>query len=329
MNVLELAAEMVAIPSVTENESAYVDWLEERLAGMGFTVSRQQVEPRRDNLVALRGQPRLLFCTHTDTVPPHFGPEIEGDRLTGRGACDTKGLTAAMLVAADRLIQQGVSDFGFLLVVGEEAGHHGAKATVELELKPERIILGEPTENTLGLANKGMLLATLSAGGVAAHSGYPQLGDSAIERLLDVLDRVRRYPWPVDETLGPTTVNIGRIEGGIAFNVVPPSARADLLFRLVGPMEPIEATLRELTNEVDVTVSGGNPPFQYQVPEGYPTSVVSYNTDGPYIAHMAPVTLAGPGSITVAHTDHEYIDRSELEAGVELYERLAREALER
>ncbi len=319
---------MVAIESITYNEAAYVDWLEARLVGMGFSVSRQTVEPGRDNLIAMRGKPRLLFCTHTDTVPPYIGPTISGDRLTGRGACDTKGLTAAMLLAAERLISDGLEDFGFLLVVGEEAGHHGAIASASLGLSAERIILGEPTVNTVCVANKGMWLASLTARGVAAHSGYPELGHSAIDDLLDVLAKVRAHDWPTDATLGETTVNIGEISGGVACNVMAPEAQAKLLFRLVGEVAPIEETLREMAGELEITHLSGNAPFYYHVPEGYPTSVVAYNTDAPYISSIGPVTLAGPGSITVAHTDHEYIDRSDLEAGIDLYERLAREVLE-
>lgn len=325
---LALAAELVAVPSVSGAEGPYVDHLAARLAGMGFDVRWLTVEAGRDNLLALAGRPRVLFCTHTDTVPPHFGPRVEGDRLWGRGACDTKGLLASMICAAERLLDAGLVEFGFLLVVGEEAGHHGAKSAARLDLRPERIVLGEPTENRVVTAQKGAWRVSLRAAGVAAHSGYPELGISAVERLLDVLERARRRDWPVSKELGPTTMNIGRIGGGVADNVLAPSAEADLLFRAVGPVEELEAGLREcLVEGVQIGDTWGNGPFRYEAPPGYPTTVVAFNTDGPYLAALGPVVLAGPGTIRVAHTDHEHVDRADLEAGVALYESLALDVL--
>jgi len=232
MNLFRLTSELIDIPSASGEEEAVVDYLEKRLRSLGFSVERQAVAPRRANLIATLPPhpPRIVLSTHTDTVPPHIPASEDAEFIYGRGACDTKGIIAAQLCAAEKLINSGVTDFGMLFTVDEEMSSAGAFAANQHTLAPacRFIINGEPTDNRLATACKGSLRVRLRAKGIAAHSAYPEQGESAITKLLDVLAEVRACQFPVDEFLGDSTCNIGVIAGGTRPNIIPAEAHADL-----------------------------------------------------------------------------------------------------
>lgn len=322
----KLLVRWLPMDATSGREAAMARAAAEALRGLGLEVREQEVAPRRPNLLATRGRPRLLFATHLDTVPPHLDHRVDARAFHGRGACDAKGVLAAMVEAAASLDRP---DVGFLLLVGEEVDHAGALASAALapppEPRPEFVVLGEPTGNRLVVAQKGFLGVRLEAEGRAAHSGYPHLGVSAVHRLLDALGRVRAGPWPEDPELGATLVNVGLIEGGVAHNVLAPSARATLAVRTVQPEKEVQDRLAALAGEdARVVRRTGNDPFRFHVPEGFPTTVAAFNTDGPYLgAWGARICLAGPGRIEDAHRPDERMDRASLAEGVSLYRRLA------
>ncbi len=328
MSVAELAQQLMQIPSPTGSEAAVMQFVAERLTGMGWTVQIQPVIGDRVNVYATRGVPMVVLSTHLDTVPPELPIHLTDGVLHGRGACDAKGIAAAMMVAAERLAAEGETRVALLFVVGEEDGSEGALRAVDLTPKGRVMINGEPTGNLLATAQKGALKVTIEARGKGAHSGYPELGDSAVHRLLDVLGRIQREAWPTDPRLGATTVNIGRIAGGDAPNVVAPWARAELLVRLVGPAAPIrEAILRAAGTDVEVTFPLEVAVMRSPSIEGWDEVTVAYSSDLPLLAEWGVGYQLGPGTIHVAHTDHEQIEVAELERGVESYIALVRTLL--
>jgi len=230
-----------------------------------------------------------------------------------------------MTRAAEQLLDEGIRDFGFLLVVGEEVDHRGAKEARRLDLSPDRILLCEPTCNRVVSGQKGMVKIDVRAAGTAAHSAFPDEGVSAIHRLLETLDRIRSADWPTDALLGETTVNVGTIEGGVAANVLAPEARAEVLFRTVAAADPVLERLDELCSDgVEIAPVTHNDPVEFDPPDGVDTCVVPFNTDAPYLTELGPIWLAGPGDIRVAHSDHEHITRQALDDGISLYANLAR-----
>jgi acetylornithine deacetylase len=331
MDVLELTRALVALETPTGSEQPAIDLLDGVLRRAGYRTLRQPVSPGRDNLYAFRESPSLVFSTHVDTVPP-FLPVIEDeDAIRGRGTCDAKGLAAAMVAAAERLAGAGERRIGLLFLVGEENGSDGAKAAADLGPRGRFLINGEPTENRLSVGQKGTLRVDLTATGKAAHSAYPEQGVSAIAALLDTIERIRRLPLPHDPLLGASTVNLGLISGGVAPNVIPPHAGAQLLVRTVEPTDPLKAAIRGLLSpgvsvafpvELPFHKAGGAPP-------GWDTTVVSYASDLPFLAPWGEGYQLGPGSIRVAHTAEEHILKADLYRGVDLYVRLATDLLSR
>ena len=336
--MLDSLEEWLQIDSTTGREAEFLEFLEDRLTALGLETRRQHVAEAdpdagptaRWNLVAEASRnPSLWFSTHVDCVPPHLPVRREGDTLYGRGACDTKGGLFAMLRAAERLLEDGVDDFGFLLVVGEEVDHRGAKQARQLDLQADRLILCEPTRNRVVSGQKGMVKVELSSEGRAGHSAFPDEGVSAIARLLDALQALRSSRWPEDELLGETTLNVGVLEGGVAANVFAPSARAELVFRTFSSsgalLDKIEALCGNNARVEPVTY---NDPVEFEPPGGFETCVVPFNTDATYLSELAPVWLVGPGDIRLAHSEREHIDAASLREGVDLYVRLARLALD-
>ena len=328
LDVVELTTRLISIPSVTGSEGAVVTAVAVLLADRGWSVQRQPLDGDRANLYATRGQPVVVLSTHLDTVPPYLPPHEADGILFGRGSCDAKGLAAAMIVAAERLAAEGEDRVGLLFVVGEENGSDGALAAATLTPKGRILINGEPTGNRLATAQKGALRVTVEARGVAAHSGYPELGRSAIDQLLDALQRIRAIEWPVDPQLGSSTLNIGRVVGGEAPNVIAPSARAELMVRLVGSGAPIRAAILAAAGP-DVAVA-----FPLEVPAlrspslpGWEEITVAYASDLPLLSAWGTGYQLGPGTIHVAHTDHEQIPVAELRAGVDRYVALVRTLL--
>lgn len=322
--------EWLEIDSTSGREGAFLEALEGYFGELGYAVERQAVTSGRWNLLATRrANPALLYSTHVDTVPPWLPPRYEDEKVWGRGACDTKGGLLAMCEAAKTLVEDGLEDLGFLLVVGEEVDHVGAKEASALELTPRRIVLCEPTENRVVAAQKGMLKFALQAEGCAGHSAYPDRGISAVHRLLEVLAVMRAEGWPRDALLGPTTLNVGVIEGGVAANVFAPSARAEVIFRAVSSVDALLTRCRDmLVDGVELVDPVYNDPVFFDVPEDVDRCTVPFNTDATYLSELGPVWLVGPGDIRVAHSRDEHISLASLREGIALYERLGRAVLE-
>lgn len=328
MDPIALTRELAAIPSPTGEEAAAVSFLAALLEHEGFRVRRQPVTPGRDNLLALLDDPLVVFSTHLDVVPPHLEVREDAEWLYGRGTCDAKGLAAAMTAAALRLRDRGERRVALLFLVGEEDGSDGARAAAALEPRGRFLINGEPTENRLSIGQKGALRVRLTASGRAAHSGYPELGESATEALLDTLARIRALPLPSDPVLGPATLNIGLISGGVAPNVIPPDAAADLMFRTVGDTAALRAAVRAACHpRVSPEFPLEFPPVRSAPLAGWESTVVSYASDLPFLASWGEGYQLGPGSITVAHTPEERIRKADLLEGVDRYVRLATELL--
>ncbi|HEX6627593.1 MAG TPA: M20/M25/M40 family metallo-hydrolase [Gemmatimonadaceae bacterium] len=331
-DVVSLAAELLAIQSTTGNETAVVDYVSRWLVARGWNVTLQEVTRGRANIWASRsgGGKGVTLSTHLDTVPPFVPPRLEGTRLLGRGAADAKGIAAAMLVAADRLVGSSEKSVELLFVVGEEKGSDGARAANNLRTRSRFLINGEPTESKLASGAKGSLRATIRTRGREAHSAYPQLGQSAIEPMLELLPTLRNLPLPSDPLLGQTTVNIGTIRGGTEANVIPAHAEAEIMFRLVSDVEPIKKMVLDWAKgRADVEFGSHIPAQRFATVSGFETGPVAYTSDIPLLSNWGEPLLFGPGSIHVAHTPDEYIDVDELRSSVETYERLARELLAR
>jgi acetylornithine deacetylase len=337
-----LAVALMAAESTSGAEGPAVDAAERWLAARGWRVTRIPVSPGRDCLFAEGARPaEVVLSTHLDTVPPYSPPRLEGDRLLGRGACDAKGIAAAMAVAAGRLRDGGVP-VGLLFVVGEETAHDGAHAAdaarPRVAPRARALVNGEPTESRLALGTKGALRFVLRAEGRAAHSAYPHLGDSATRRLVRLLADLERLALPEDPLLGATTLNVGGLAGGVADNVIAPWAEARCMARLVTPAADLRALLdRWLAAHPEAAGPDGArasiaygvtvPPVRLGTVPGFETAVMAYATDVPALASWGTPYLFGPGSIHVAHTDHEYVEVAELRAAAGAYARIARAAL--
>jgi acetylornithine deacetylase len=262
-----------------------------------------------------------------DTVPPFFASREDSENIWGRGACDTKGIIASMIFAARELLEEGVRNLGLLFVVGEERSSAGAYHAARENRGSKFLINGEPTENKLALGSKGALRMELVAHGRMAHSAYPELGESAIEKLLDALAAVRRVPLPVDRVLGPSTMNIGTISGGRAPNVVPDHARAEIMIRLVDDgMSTREALKRAVDGKVDMNEVLSIPALHLGSLAGFETTIVSFTTDIPaFGAAWGRPYLIGPGTIHVAHTSEERVLKWQLLEAVQIYKRMVQQ----
>ena len=333
MNLFELTTSLMNVPSVSGEEEAVGFWLRDYLESIGWTVELQKVSDNQNNVIAwLNDTPRLWFSTHIDTVPPFIPPTEDDEKIYGRGACDAKGIIAAQITAAEELRKQGIEDIGLLYTVEEERSSTGARAANDhpLAAKAEYMINGEPTDNDLAIGSKGTFRLKIKTKGKAAHSAYPEEGDSAIEKLLDILEDVRHTKFPDDEFFGETTVNVGTIEGGVALNVIPPSAEAGLAVRLTTPREPIEKALENLLRDRgEIEVLSCSEPVKMLRVEGFKQKVVRFTTDIPYLTNWGQPLLLGPGSILVAHTKDEFVLKKDLEEAVRLYADLATRLLAR
>jgi acetylornithine deacetylase len=329
-DVVSLAAELLSIQSTTGSEGTTVDFVSRWLVGRGWNVTLQEVSQGRANIWASRSGGGVTFSTHLDTVPPYVPPRLEGTKLFGRGSSDAKGIAAAMLVAADRLVGSGEKRVELLFVVGEEKGSDGARAANNLGTKSRFLINGEPTGNKLASGAKGSLRAIIRIRGREAHSAYPHLGQSAIEPMLELLPTLRKLPLPSDPVLGETTVNIGTIKGGTEANVIPAHAEAEIMFRLVSDVGPIKKMILDWAKgRADVEFGSHIPAQRFATVPGFDTEPVAYTSDIPLLSNWGEPFLFGPGSIHVAHTPDEFIDVDQLRASVDDYERLAKTLLAR
>lgn len=333
MDAVQLTRALVDIESTTGAEAAAAEYLCGYLAALagrtGGTAERMPVTRGRFNVLASWGTPVVTLSTHIDTVPPFFASREDDQFVWGRGSCDAKGIIAAMVAAAERLLATGTRNFGLLFVVGEEKDSLGSLAAAKINRGSKFLINGEPTENLLALGSKGALRFELIAGGKLAHSAYPELGESAIEKLLEVLEDVRRISLPSDSLLGKSTLNIGTIAGGRAPNVIADSAQAELMFRLVGDSAVVrDALIKAARGRVEVREALCTEPLRMEALDGLMTTVVAFTTDIPNFAGAwGRPLLIGPGSIHVAHTSEERIAKKELEEAVGIYERMVRELL--
>ena len=327
MDPVGLARALIDIDSTTGREGEAARWLSNFLREAGFAVTEQPVDGTRFNIVATMGAPAVVFSTHVDCVPPFFKSRLVGDRLYGRGACDAKGILAAQVTAADRLRREGEMRVGLLFVVGEERGSDGARKANEAANGCRYLIDGEPTDSRLGLATRGILRLKLHASGRAAHSSYPELGVSAIDRLIDALVDLRRVELPSDPVLGRTHYSVGLISGGVAPNVVSPSAEAEVMFRTVSDASLVRQALSTLEGRVAIEHVIEVPPVRLMTVPGFETAVFPYTTDIPFLAGWGQPLLFGPGSIHTAHTAEEFVAIPELEAAVDHYVTIAKALL--
>jgi acetylornithine deacetylase len=322
MDVVRFTRELVDIESISGNEGRVGGFLDEQLARLGYKTSRIPVEANRSNVFATwpsDPNPAVVLSTHMDTVPPFIPSSEDETRIYGRGACDAKGIIAAQIAAAERLRSEGIH-VGLLFLVGEERDSLGAKVANQQPRGSKYLINGEPTENRIATASKGALRVEVTAAGHMAHSAYPELGESAIDKLIEALARLRSMELPTDPEVGPCTLNIGMIEGGRAPNVIPDHAKAQLLYRLIGPAD-------NLRRQIAATVANlATVEFVLEIPfkrlrtvSGLPTMVAAFTTDIPALSAWGEPFLIGPGSIHVAHTEGEYVDKAALAQAVEIY----------
>jgi len=327
MDLFALTRRLIDIESITPNESAVGDFLCDELRRRGLDARKMPVEGARANVLATwpgHGRPEIVFSTHMDTVPPFITSSEDAGRIYGRGSCDAKGIIAAQMVAAEKLRGAGVF-VGLLFLVGEERDSIGAKLANQQPIGARFMINGEPTENKLALASKGALNLELVARGKMAHSAYPELGESAIDKLVEALHRLHVMKLPEDAEVGPCTKNVGTIQGGRAPNVIPDFAKAELFYRLVGPAEALRREITEAVGELaEVRFMRETPFLRLRTLDGLPTMVAAFTTDVPSLTNWGEPLLLGPGSIHVAHTEGEFVEKAQLEAAVEIYCSLAK-----
>lgn len=328
-DVVALAAELLTIDSSTGSEGGAVDFVSAWLVHRGWNVRTQEVSKGRSNVWASRGHGVVTLSTHLDTVPPYIAPKLEGDRLVGRGACDAKGIVAAMLCAAENLTTAGEQRLDLLFVVGEEQGSDGARAANQLPATSKFLVNGEPSESKLASGAKGSLRVAVRTRGRAAHSAYSHLGESAIEPMLSLLPTIKAQSFPSDPVLGDTTVNIGTIHGGTAGNIVPALCEAEIMFRLVGDVKPVKQIVEKWAKgKAEIEYGSHIPAQKFHTIPGFDVAAVAYTTDIPLLSKWGTPLLFGPGSIHVAHTTEEFIDLEELRAAVGSYERIAKALLQ-
>jgi acetylornithine deacetylase len=326
-DVVAVTRALVDIDSTTGREGDAVLWLATLLSGAGYEVVEQIVEGNRRNIYAGVSKADVVMSTHLDCVPPFFPSRVQGDTLYGRGSCDAKGAVASQVAAAEKLRRGGVNNVGLLFVVGEERGSDGAKLAQQLAAGSKYLINGEPTDNRLGIATRGVLRINLRATGRAAHSSFPELGESAIDKLIDALVALRTIELPEDPLMGLTHYSVGVVNGGVAPNVISAHAEAELCFRTVRDVPAVRAALKALTPLVAVEEVLDVPPVTMPSVPGFETATFPYTTDIPFLSKWGTPLLYGPGSIHVAHTDDEHVKIADLHKAVDDYARLAKHLL--
>lgn len=328
MNPFTLTRRLIDIPSLTGDERAVGDFLASYLAGLDYNIELQEAAADRFNVIATTGEaPRIVLSTHMDTVPPFIASSEDGEYIYGRGSCDAKGLIAAQVFAAEQLRRDGMNGIGLLFTVDEELSSLGAQAANKHPLARQCrfIINGEPTDNRLATGTKGSLRLIITTEGRAGHSAYPEVGESAVDKLLDVLEDIRACDWPADSFFGDTTCNIGVLNGGTRPNVIPAHARAELQIRLATDIERVRPVIEQaVAGRAQVEYASAHDPVRLFSVDGFDDCVVRFTTDVPYLSSWGKPLLIGPGSIQDAHTDHERIAKHELERAVELYVALAK-----
>jgi acetylornithine deacetylase len=329
LETIAFARRLIDIDSTTGREQAAGEWLGSALHDLGYDVLRQPVADGRFNVFASIGDPSVVLSTHFDCVPPFFSSDLRDQTLWGRGSCDAKGILACQVAATQRMREKGERRVGLLFVVGEERGSDGATAANAAASGSSRFLInGEPTDNRLGVATRGILRLRLTARGRAAHSAAPEHGESAIDTLIDALVGMRAMRWPSDPELGATFYTLGLIEGGIAPNVISPSASAEAMFRIVGPADAVlEMARRQLEPAVSVEEVLRVPMVRLHTIPDFPSAVFPFTTDIPLLDRWGTPLLFGPGSFLVAHTDREHVTIRDMESAIDGYQRLAASCL--
>lgn len=328
-DVVSLAAELLAVPSTTREEGPVVDVVSRWLVARDWNVTVQEVTPGRGNIWASRKGGGVTLSTHLDTVPPFVAPRRDNGRLYGRGSSDAKGIAAAMMIAADRLVAEGEQRVDLLFVVGEERGSDGARAANQLPATSKWLINGEPTESLLASGCKGAQRVIVRTRGREAHSAYQHLGESAITPMLSMLQELATLKLPVDEILGPSTVNVGLIRGGTEANIVPGLCEAEMMIRLVGDVKPVKETLEQWAKgRAELEYGSFIPAQHFHTVPGFKSAPMAYTSDIPLLTNWGKPLLFGPGSILVAHTPDEYVEEAELRASVDSYMKLVRTLLQ-
>ena len=332
MDLFALTRQLIDIESITPNEGAVGDFLCAELRRRGLNSRKMPVEGARANVLATwteHDRPEIVFSTHMDTVPPFIASSEDDLRIYGRGACDAKGIIAAQVLAAEKLRAAGVYA-GLLFLVGEERDSIGAKAANQQPIGARFMINGEPTENKLALASKGSLHVELVARGKMAHSAYPELGESAIDKLVEALHRLHAMKLPQDADVGNCTENVGSIQGGRAPNVISDFAKADLFYRLVGPADVLRRDITAAVGDLaEVRFMRETPFLRLRTLDGLPTMVAAFTTDIPSLPDWGEPLLLGPGSIHVAHTEGEFVEKAQLVEAVDIYCSMAKRLLAR
>jgi acetylornithine deacetylase len=323
---------LMRLNSTTLNEAGVASYLHDFLSKRGFATELQKVADGRHNVFAKwpGHEPRVVLSTHMDCVPPYIAPSETDEFHLGRGACDAKGIIAAMLFAGDTLRAGGVHDFGYLFVVGEETDSIGAKEFTRTANHAgiRYIIDGEPTENKLSRGHKGVFAFKVSRKGRPGHSAYPELFDSAVHKLVGELSRLCEARLPIDDNFGTTTVNVGVVNGGLAGNVIAENAEAEIVCRLSRPLSEVEPLIRSVFSaDTQFDVRTASDPADIYVPAGYDSDIVRFGTDVPHLKPICPLLLVGPGSIHDAHTEHEKLAKKQQIAAVKLYDDLVRRLL--
>lgn len=333
VDVFKLTRELIDIPSVTGEEFEIGTSLAELLSRLGYQVVLQELSKDRDNIIATSAAlPGVVLSTHMDTVPPHLPAREDDEFIYGRGACDAKGIIAAQIAAAEKLRAEGIDQIGLLFTVDEEVTSAGAKIANQhpIAASSRYLINGEPTDNRLAIGTKGSLQVTIRTEGRAAHSAYPEQGESAIEKLLDVLNEVRKVEWPGDESFGETTCNIGVISGGTRANVIPDEAHTTLQIRLATDSDSVKQLLETaVAGRASLEYKSVHDPVRLMALDGIEQTIVRFTTDIPYLTNWGTPLLIGPGSILDAHTEHERVEKKELLRAVDIYVELAKKLLER
>jgi acetylornithine deacetylase len=332
VDIVGLTRSLVDIDSTTGREGECGRWLADYLRGRDWAVEEQRVDATRFNVLAGVAQgfsPAVVFSTHFDCVPSFFPSRLEGDKIFGRGSCDAKGILAAQVAAAEQLRGEGETRVGLVFVVGEERGSDGARVANQAArgAGTRFLITGEPTDNRLGVATRGILRLKLRASGRAAHSSFPELGESAIDKLIDALIELRTLPMPADPVLGQTHYTVGLISGGVAPNVVSAAAEAEVMFRTTSDAAGVRNAVTPLEARVAIEHVLDVPPVKLKVVAGFETAVFPYTTDIPFLQAWGEPLLFGPGSIHVAHTADEWVSIAELTAAATHYVTLAKALL--
>lgn len=331
MNVSELTVELMKIPSTSGEEERIGKFLSNHLESLGWMVELQPVSDNQANVIAyLNDTPRVFLSTHMDTVPPYIPPTEDDEKIYGRGACDAKGIIAAQITAAEQLRKDGITDIGLLFTVEEERASTGAKAANEHPFAEvcDYLVNGEPTDNDLAIGSKGTLRAKIKTKGKAAHSAYPEEGESATEKLVEILHGLSDAEFPDDEFFGKTTFNIGTLDGGVALNVIPAKAEAGISIRLTTDFDPIKKIIDGIIGDKgEIEILGYSLPVKMLPVDGFNQKVVRFTTDIPYLTNWGQPLLIGPGSILIAHTKDEFVLKKDLEEAVRIYVGIVRKLL--